>query len=727
MKKLIILYILFFLPFCAPLKKVKKEEEVLRAFPIRKPVIRVGLIDGTEKIEIQADSMRIWRNNGHFNLLALNAKNLIIATEVEKEKERYSIQLAAFTTRSKAEEFISKLKGIFIKEIFIEEDRVSKLFKIKAGYYSDRSEAEQDIKKAWNLKINDAWILHEKFSKEKTDVAFLYWEGKSEKLFKGNSLMMIPSSRNTSLKFNGNLYSGIFSIIHNKNGLTLVNTLNIDDYLKGVVPNELSPFNYPEIEALKAQAVAARTYALKNMGSFEMNGYDICASSSCQVYNGKSSENPLSSKAVDETIGEVAIYKNDLINALYTSTCGGATEDGENVFGGEEISYLKNVECSIENLNEYILRTSVPPLSIRLDERVITKEIARLISLEIIPMFSIFSSFEDEAKKDEIQEWISRLILFLGKKQKKISIEGDLNWVNFGVYLIKCLDWEKRPDLLLRKKEVEFLFKNTKVLSDEEKSVITYLVHEKILPALNESNYINTRIRRGDAALVVLNVINKLKPDLMEKGEIAKALSDSELEIEKESKKMKLKINPNVFLFRDINNELSPATSINLIGDERATWIEKNGELKYIEIIPSISSLLDRTSLYSRWIVRKSKNELERGIKKFYPIKELIDVAVKKRGSSNRVIELVVISSNEEILIKGYQIKAALGLRDTLFEIDREWNRDGKITHFTFSGRGWGHGVGMCQIGAFGMARNGANYKQILKKYYKNIEVKKIY
>ena len=74
--------------------------------------------------------------------------------------------------------------------------------------------------------------------------------------------------------------------------LTVVNVLNLEDYLRGVVPNELSPAVFPQIEALKAQAVAARTYALRNRGQFAGKGYDICATPACQVYRGQSQRAP---------------------------------------------------------------------------------------------------------------------------------------------------------------------------------------------------------------------------------------------------------------------------------------------------------------------------------------------------------------------------------------------------------------------------------------------------
>src|SRR6185295_12098855 len=121
----------------------------------------------------------------------------------------------------------------------------------------------------------------------------------------------------------------------------------LEDYVRGVVANELSPGGYPALEALKAQAIAARTYAVRNRGQFMSQGYDLLPTTRSQVYRGLTSEQPLSTRAVDETRGMIATYNGEPINALYTSTCGGRTEDAGNIFN-EEVPYLHGRECSIE-------------------------------------------------------------------------------------------------------------------------------------------------------------------------------------------------------------------------------------------------------------------------------------------------------------------------------------------------------------------------------------------
>src|SRR5262245_28472023 len=137
----------------------------------------------------------------------------------------------------------------------------------------------------------------------------------------------------TPLEIDTRAYRGALDIFGNtRRTLTVVNELPLETYLLGVVPNELSPTAYGQLEALKAQAVAARTYVYRNMGQYKKEGYDICATDNCQVYFGALTEDFLSTQAITETRGTIAAYQGKPINALYSSTCGGRTEDAEHIF-----------------------------------------------------------------------------------------------------------------------------------------------------------------------------------------------------------------------------------------------------------------------------------------------------------------------------------------------------------------------------------------------------------
>ena len=139
-----------------------------------------------------------------------------------------------------------------------------------------------------------------------------------------------------------------------------------------MIPNELSAGGFPALEAHKAQAIAARTYALKNRGQFASEGFDLLPTTRSQVYRGLSSENSLSSRAVDETRGVIATYQGEPINALYTSTCGGRTEDAENIFPNA-VPYLRGRECAAASRKEPETPAAKRPVVRRYDTRVQVK------------------------------------------------------------------------------------------------------------------------------------------------------------------------------------------------------------------------------------------------------------------------------------------------------------------------------------------------------------------
>ena len=136
-------------------------------------------------------------------------------------------------------------------------------------------------------------------------------------------------------------YNGEFIVTANGNKLNAINVIDIEDYLRGVVPYEIGKLDESKFEALKAQAVAARTYAYKHFGSRVAQGFDVYADTRDQVYKGLHSATALTDKAVRETEGVVMTYNGEFITAYYHSTCGGETE-GVATWGRPDHPYLKN-------------------------------------------------------------------------------------------------------------------------------------------------------------------------------------------------------------------------------------------------------------------------------------------------------------------------------------------------------------------------------------------------
>jgi stage II sporulation protein D len=151
-----------------------------------------------------------------------------------------------------------------------------------------------------------------------------------------------PSSPSGSVVVAGHPYRGEIQVLVRDGRLTVVNSLPLEDYLLGVVPREM-PAGFP-LEALKAQAVAARTYALyvRTAGTYAEFGYDLVPTTACQVYGGVEAERESTTLAVRGTAGEVITYGGRYIGAFFHSTSGGFTESVEFVWGFA-CPYLKGV------------------------------------------------------------------------------------------------------------------------------------------------------------------------------------------------------------------------------------------------------------------------------------------------------------------------------------------------------------------------------------------------
>lgn len=141
-----------------------------------------------------------------------------------------------------------------------------------------------------------------------------------------------------------------YLIIQNKNKkLTVINDVNLEDYIKGVVPSEM-PSGW-ELEALKAQAIAARSYALANLGKRASLGYDLKDTPEDQAYGGASSETSKTNRAVDETSGLVLTYNYKVVSAFYSASAGGQTVSAKEAWGND-VPYVRSVPSFDDNVKK---------------------------------------------------------------------------------------------------------------------------------------------------------------------------------------------------------------------------------------------------------------------------------------------------------------------------------------------------------------------------------------
>lgn len=142
------------------------------------------------------------------------------------------------------------------------------------------------------------------------------------------------------LRVNDRHYAGSITIQPNAYGsYTVVNAVPLETYLRGVVPHEVgsgAPF-----AAMAAQAILARTYALKNLHRFQVDDYQLCANTHCQVYKGLTGTHPRADEAIRQTSGLVLTYNGELVDAVYSSTNGGVSAAFEDVWDGDPRPYLR--------------------------------------------------------------------------------------------------------------------------------------------------------------------------------------------------------------------------------------------------------------------------------------------------------------------------------------------------------------------------------------------------
>lgn len=160
--------------------------------------------------------------------------------------------------------------------------------------------------------------------------------------------IILEPAANTVLGWNNNSYSGKIYILPAKNAFHLVEHAPLETYLYGVLPYEMS-YTWP-LEALKAQAVAARTYTLKTLEGVKNQNFDVYSDVRSQMYKGGGKQYDSVKKAVDQTRGQVLTYEDKLFFTYYHANCGGATDDVRSWnFGAKSIKPLSGASCKYDS------------------------------------------------------------------------------------------------------------------------------------------------------------------------------------------------------------------------------------------------------------------------------------------------------------------------------------------------------------------------------------------
>jgi stage II sporulation protein D len=477
----------------------------------------------------------------------------------------------------------------------------------------------------------------------------------------------------------GRRYRGRFRLRYLRGEALLVNELGMEDYLRGVVPVEMGPYQFPELEALKAQAVAARTYAVAHLGDHDDEGWDICDTPACQAYHGADAEHRLSDRAVAETRGLIASFGGRPIDAMYTSTCGGHTEDAAALFPDRAQPYLSGVACSWDRPLRLEGTTDSGSF---MDPVTSSAAIAR----EVLGLAPIDGPRE--------------IVRAVGSRSGRSAEVPPFH------------DVEAFADALL------------------------------VAAGINAPSAL-VRASSGLEALLGLSDLYGIPlppPEAGLDGEWPAAAGLAVLELRGDLLRDRGEAVPHaggiaIYPRRSAASELLPMPL-----PLWESWSGASRRISNAEVLPGtelerlriddrIAALVvrrsggageaDRRSAWRSWIRDRTWDELRAST----GIPDASRIEVVRRGVSGRVVALSVIGrGGERRSVEGFEIRRALDLPETLFDLQVRTLPSGeKVVRFL--GRGWGHGVGMCQNGAYGLARSGMTFDRILEHYYSGIEI----
>ena len=622
----------------------------------------------------------------------------------------YGVQLTSFSNESTARRLRARVVDETEESVTVVREPVTGRFAVRVGPFSRMAAAETARRELARLGYEWAKTVRESVKVPHPIGLVLRPIGQDSVFLDAMSLFAVPERPGAWIEVDGAPYRGYIELrVNGSNLFTAINVVNLEDYLKGVVPAELSPENFPENDAIKAQAIAARTYVVKRRGQYESEGYDLCATPTCQVYRGVGIEQPMSSNAVDETAGEILTYNGQPIDALYTSTCGGRTENAENVFSNP-VPYLISRACYLET-NPPIVTSSSGPRR--------TLEAATLEVLGIVEE----SGDSDEVDREKAVLALNRVLSVLGQQpcwRVPSSGNSSFDLVDLADLVAQGLCWERRLPYLVSSLDAMRLV-TMSGLSDSERRYLGHAIHQGlVLPPgegirrgapvskddLNRTLY-RLMLRRGEQPLRTGTLVSLLQGRL--------TLQDDALG--EEASRISSFLAPIRHLFRRSGDSTFYVSELALLPNDRVMYHMGDVGVDLLVLLSEGGSF-DRSSRFSHWVVRKSNAELTRGINSREVVGDVVDLKPKRYGRSGRVVELDIVGTQATRTVRGLAIRRALGIRENLFFLDAQRSATGELRSWVFTGRGWGHGVGLCQVGAYGMAAAGYDYRKILSHYY---------
>jgi stage II sporulation protein D len=587
-------------------------------------------------------------------------------------------------------------------------------WRVLVGHFPEAAKAEPLFQKLQDLGFEELWVATEPRDAQPRKGRALYavTERYERRPLPLGGVWLKPAGELTALQGKGR-YRGKVEIFPNAQGrLTVVNTLDLETYLRGVVPKEMGAWEFPSLEALKAQAVAARTYAVANRGKRATDGFDMGDTVADQVYGGRDGEQSLTDRAIQETEGLFATYGGKPIQALFMANCGGHTVDVAHVFGGDA-PYLRAATCyPAKPLTlPFTAGVAVPPEAA---QPWLSWELLRL-GTGIIPLEWL--NGERLARPATAEELAAPVRVL----QQRLGIEGtDLDRSGSLVLaLARSLGFHRVVEGQERPQDAAYFLPAEVPAGD--RLLAAFLTRRGIVPAALWAAREPLTLRQ---ALVALG---RMWQDLD-----PLAPGEGSLLMDRQVRRKRGGPEPLVLSPRLILAEEAPDGSLRLVpkadiqvGD-RLKWIpaEDGSALALVRRLDPDGAAWDRYNPTAHWRVEYTEADLLALVRRRMKVPGIREIRAD-HNAEGRVLDLALVDTQGAVhRVRGMHIRGLLGLKDNVFRFLTLGQ--GAQRRWVFYGRGWGHGVGMCQTGAYGMALEGATFQQILSHYYPGTELRRV-
>jgi stage II sporulation protein D len=636
----------------------------------------------------------------------------------------FRVQVSALSTAEAAERERERLARELSTEAVVHRDPDRGTYRVRLGRAADRLQLQSLVERARAAGFEDAWIVEEpgavvgQLALRLVDAAY------DSQRVAASSIAIVPTD-GARLSVDGIEVRGVLEIRTTAFGkLRAVNWLGLEHYLRGVVPRELGPEIWPELEALKAQAVAARTYAWRNRGQFEHEGFDLCATPRCQVYGGSSAEHPLSDRAVAATRAEILSHAGRPIVAYYTATCGGHTEDASAIFPGESEPYLRGVPCRAEgdalrSLRGELVGRAQPA---RVDETGAdaTRDLALL---EVSGVIDAETVADERVTPERLRTWTGRLARIAGLPEPAGPPGAAGTLAEAASTIVDDLGWHERAKVLLAEADLDAVLREPEAQArpERERRALAYLALVQGLRPHPDGTFRLSEPPRAARLGAILARIGDTYQAFDLRSSVVAGVGARSVRFVREPGEVRVDTGTDACLFSLVGGRVVPAGRLELWPGDRVRYrTGAKGTIDFLEITPPIKGTSDdRTAAVYSWEERRSRREVEAAIGERLAVGTLRALEVVERGVSGRITRLRVVGSRGTAEVRGFDVRTVLGLRESLVVVEVLRDADGEIETIVFAGKGWGHGVGLCQVGAYGMALRGASYREILAHYYR--------